>query len=171
MLLCCLFCGNALLQTVISDDQAKLGTFQDPAPRWVGNIIAWILNLVGPKGLEFAKYSIDYHYIRNWLYVNRCGESAGLTSKARVCCGHGVLLSVMLGSVTHAPRWVGNIIAWILNLVGPKGLEFAKYSIDYHYIRNWLYVNRWGGCWFRVQGFKKGFIVGQRFVDGQAALT
>lgn len=42
-------------QTVISDDQAKLGTFQDPAPRWVGNIIAWLLNLVGPKGLEFAK--------------------------------------------------------------------------------------------------------------------
>jgi 7-hydroxymethyl chlorophyll a reductase len=62
------------LQTVISDDQAKLGTFQDPAPRWVGNIIAWILNLVGPKGLEFAKYSIDYHYIRNWLYVNRWGS-------------------------------------------------------------------------------------------------
>jgi hypothetical protein len=61
----------AMLQTVISDDQAKLGTFQEPAPRWVGNIIAWILNLVGPKGLEFAKYSIDYHYIRNWLYVNR----------------------------------------------------------------------------------------------------
>ncbi|WIA38743.1 hypothetical protein OEZ86_002042 [Tetradesmus obliquus] len=60
-----------VMQTVISDDQAKLGTFQDPAPRWLGNIIAWILNLVGPKGLEFAKYSIDYHYIRNWLYVNR----------------------------------------------------------------------------------------------------
>ncbi|KAF6262368.1 coenzyme F420 hydrogenase [Scenedesmus sp. NREL 46B-D3] len=60
-----------VMQTVISDDQAKLGTFQDPAPRWVGNIIAWILNVVGPKGLEFAKYSIDYHYIRNWLYVNR----------------------------------------------------------------------------------------------------
>eukprot|EP00882_Tetradesmus_deserticola_P004812 GHRQ01005071.1.p1 GENE.GHRQ01005071.1~~GHRQ01005071.1.p1 ORF type:complete len:466 (+),score=194.94 GHRQ01005071.1:243-1640(+) len=60
-----------VMQTVISDDQAKLGTFQDPAPRWLGNIIAWVLNLVGPKGLEFAKYSIDYHYIRNWLYVNR----------------------------------------------------------------------------------------------------
>jgi 7-hydroxymethyl chlorophyll a reductase len=42
-------------QTVISDDQAKLGTFQDPAPLWVGNAIAWLLNLVGPKGLEFAK--------------------------------------------------------------------------------------------------------------------
>jgi 7-hydroxymethyl chlorophyll a reductase len=26
---------------------------------------------IGPKGIEFAKYSIDYHYIRNFLYVNR----------------------------------------------------------------------------------------------------
>ena len=26
---------------------------------------------VGPKGLEFAKYSIDYHNIRNYLYVMR----------------------------------------------------------------------------------------------------
>eukprot|EP00775_Hariotina_reticulata_P002974 gene2974-3258_t len=60
-----------VMQTVISDDQAKLGKFQDPAPRWLGNFLAWLLNLVGPKGLEFAKYSIDYHYIRNWLYVNR----------------------------------------------------------------------------------------------------
>ena len=25
------------------------------------------------------------------------------------------------------------------------GLEFARYSIDYHYIRNWLYVrSKWG---------------------------
>jgi hypothetical protein len=103
-------CPVALLQTVISDDQAKLGTFQDPAPRWVGNIIAWILNLVGPKGLEFAKYSIDYHYIRNWLYVNRCEGCADLTSKARVCCGLGVLLSVMLGSAKHARCWVGRNI-------------------------------------------------------------
>lgn len=26
---------------------------------------------VGPKGVEFAKYSIDYHYIRNYLAVTR----------------------------------------------------------------------------------------------------
>eukprot|EP00877_Chromochloris_zofingiensis_P003840 jgi/Chrzof1/13457/UNPLg00540.t1 len=63
--------GPIVMQTVLSDDEAKLGQFRDPAPYWLGNIIAWILNLVGPKGLEFAKYSIDYHYIRNWLYVNR----------------------------------------------------------------------------------------------------
>jgi 7-hydroxymethyl chlorophyll a reductase len=29
--------------------------------------------------------------------------------------------------------------------VGPKGLEFARYSLDYHTIRNYLHVRRaWG---------------------------
>ncbi|KAI9073645.1 hypothetical protein K1719_044388 [Acacia pycnantha] len=29
--------------------------------------------------------------------------------------------------------------------IGPKGLEFGRYSLDYHTIRNYLYVNRaWG---------------------------
>ncbi len=46
-------------QTVLSDDQAKLGKFQDPAPRWLGNVLAWLLNLLGPKGLEFARYSSE----------------------------------------------------------------------------------------------------------------
>lgn len=60
-----------VMQTVISDDEAKLGKLRDPAPMWLGKVLAWFLNLIGPKGLEFAKYSIDYHYIRNWLYVHR----------------------------------------------------------------------------------------------------
>jgi hypothetical protein len=61
-------------QTVESDDEAKLGRFRDPAPLWLGKALAWFLNLIGPKGLEFARYSIDYHYIRNWLYVHRCAQ-------------------------------------------------------------------------------------------------
>ncbi|PNH06770.1 7-hydroxymethyl chlorophyll a reductase, chloroplastic [Tetrabaena socialis] len=60
-----------VMQTVASDDEAKLGQLRDPAPRWLGNILAWVLNLIGPKGIEFGKYSIDYHYIRNYLYVQR----------------------------------------------------------------------------------------------------
>ncbi|GLI70429.1 hypothetical protein VaNZ11_015337 [Volvox africanus] len=62
---------SIVMQTVASDDEAKLGQLRDPAPRWLGNFLAWLLNLIGPKGLEFGKYSIDYHYIRNYLYVNR----------------------------------------------------------------------------------------------------
>lgn len=69
-----------------------------PAPKLIGNLIAFLLNLVsivfksailvpeaendlhsdlvlfvqiGPKGLEFARYSLDYHTIRNYLYTNR----------------------------------------------------------------------------------------------------
>lgn len=38
--------------------RAKLGKAPNPAPRWLGNALAWVLGLVGPKGLEFAKYSI-----------------------------------------------------------------------------------------------------------------
>ena len=30
-----------------------------------------VLLRLGPKGLEFGRYSIDYHFIRNWLYVKR----------------------------------------------------------------------------------------------------
>jgi 7-hydroxymethyl chlorophyll a reductase len=29
------------------------------------------LTLIGPKGLEFAKYSIEYHYLRNFIHVSR----------------------------------------------------------------------------------------------------
>uniref|UniRef100_A0A0V0HBE8 Putative ovule protein n=1 Tax=Solanum chacoense TaxID=4108 RepID=A0A0V0HBE8_SOLCH len=42
-----------------------------PAPKFVGNLIAFLLNIVGPKGLEFARYSLDYHTIRNYLHVVR----------------------------------------------------------------------------------------------------
>ncbi|XP_010936098.1 7-hydroxymethyl chlorophyll a reductase, chloroplastic [Elaeis guineensis] len=61
-----------VMETVKADDKAKLGNGpSQPAPRLIGNIIAFLLNLIGPKGLEFARYSLDYHTIRNYLYANR----------------------------------------------------------------------------------------------------
>ncbi|CAM8905536.1 unnamed protein product [Rhodiola kirilowii] len=61
-----------VMETVKADDKAKMGEGpSQPAPLFVGNLIAFFLNLVGPKGLEFARYSLDYHTIRNYLYVNR----------------------------------------------------------------------------------------------------
>ncbi|CAL8990201.1 unnamed protein product [Prunus brigantina] len=87
-----------VMETVKAYDNAKLGKGPEPAPKFVGNVIAFLLNLVrtlsdafknykiickllfydlvlveqiGPKGLEFARYSLDYHTIRNYLYVNR----------------------------------------------------------------------------------------------------
>ncbi|KAL3506298.1 hypothetical protein ACH5RR_031680 [Cinchona calisaya] len=61
-----------VMETVKADDNAKLGRGpSQPAPKFVGNFIAFLLNLIGPKGLEFARYSLDYHTIRNYLHVNR----------------------------------------------------------------------------------------------------
>ncbi|KAL1330377.1 hypothetical protein AAHE18_12G106800 [Arachis hypogaea] len=61
-----------VMETVTADDNAKLGRGpSQPAPKFIGNLLAFILNLIGPKGLEFARYSLDYHTIRNYLHVNR----------------------------------------------------------------------------------------------------
>jgi 7-hydroxymethyl chlorophyll a reductase len=61
-----------VMQTVIADDEAKLGRGPEkPAPRFVGKAIAWILTKIGPKGKSFGFYSLDYHVIRNYIYVNR----------------------------------------------------------------------------------------------------
>ncbi|KAJ7979746.1 7-hydroxymethyl chlorophyll a reductase, chloroplastic [Quillaja saponaria] len=61
-----------VMETVKADDNAKLGRGpSQPAPKFIGNLIAFLLGLIGPKGLEFARYSLDYHTIRNYLYVNR----------------------------------------------------------------------------------------------------
>jgi coenzyme F420-reducing hydrogenase beta subunit len=43
------------------------------------------------------------------------------------------------------PRPLANILATIVTFIAPKGLNFAKYSIDYHLLRNYLYlVHMWG---------------------------
>ena len=59
-------------QTVEADDLAYFGRGPEQgAPRAIGNLIATLLEFLGPKGLEFARYSIEYHYLRNFLYTMR----------------------------------------------------------------------------------------------------
>lgn len=61
-----------VVQTVVSDDEATLGRGpEEPAPLFVGNLLAYVLEKVGPKGKEFGMYSLDYHTIRNYLHVKR----------------------------------------------------------------------------------------------------
>jgi 7-hydroxymethyl chlorophyll a reductase len=60
-----------VLETVLADDRATLGGNQAPAPLWLGKALAKVLTAIGPTGLEFARYSIDYHTIRNALYTAR----------------------------------------------------------------------------------------------------
>ncbi len=38
-------------------------------PGWLGEIMAFVMRNLGPKGINFARYSIDYHVLRNYLHV------------------------------------------------------------------------------------------------------
>ena len=62
--------------TYLTCIRAKLGRGPDAAPRWLGGLLAKVLLALGPKGLEFGRYSIDYHYSRNWLYVQARSRAA-----------------------------------------------------------------------------------------------
>jgi len=40
-------------------------------PLWMGWLLGFVINRIGPKGLEYGRFSIDSHFIRNFLYVKR----------------------------------------------------------------------------------------------------
>lgn len=43
------------------------------------------------------------------------------------------------------PLLIGEIMATVMRSIGPKGINFARYSIDYHILRNYLHVlKEWG---------------------------
>jgi coenzyme F420 hydrogenase subunit beta len=45
-----------------------------------------------------------------------------------------------LGSGSRMPMWGGKLLTLMMKLKGPKGLEFARYSIDFHLIRNYYFL-------------------------------
>ena len=38
-------------------------------PRLLGEIAASLMCAIGPKGVSFARYSLDYHILRNYLHL------------------------------------------------------------------------------------------------------
>ncbi len=45
-------------------------------------------------------------------------------------------------NATTIPMWLAWLISFVVNKVGPQGLEYGRFSIDSHFIRNYLYVKR-----------------------------
>lgn len=64
-----------LASATVTADSIVLGMIGDNVPEsgmppWLGNIMAFAMtNFIGPKGVNFARYSIDYHILRNYLHV------------------------------------------------------------------------------------------------------
>ena len=40
-------------------------------PMWLAEVVGWIVQRVGPKGLEYGRFSIDSHFTRNALWLRR----------------------------------------------------------------------------------------------------
>lgn len=40
-------------------------------PMWFAKIMGVVIDKIGPKGLEYARFSIDSHFTRNYLHVKR----------------------------------------------------------------------------------------------------
>ena len=40
-------------------------------PMWAAKLMGVVIERVGPKGLEYARFSIDSHFTRNYLYLKR----------------------------------------------------------------------------------------------------
>ena len=58
-----------------------------------------------------------------------------------------VVMAMIGGEVKEngMPIWLGEIIAVAMQTIGPKGVNFARYSIDYHILRNYLHMlEQWG---------------------------
>jgi coenzyme F420 hydrogenase subunit beta len=55
----------AVQQSIPAYDQALT------LPLWVAKIMGVVIERIGPKGLEYARFSIDSHFTRNYLYVKR----------------------------------------------------------------------------------------------------
>jgi len=56
---------SAVQQGISAYDQALT------LPMWLAWLIGFVVNRFGPKGLEYAKFSIDSHFARNYLYLRR----------------------------------------------------------------------------------------------------
>jgi coenzyme F420 hydrogenase subunit beta len=40
-------------------------------PMWAAKLMGVVIEKIGPKGLEYARFSIDSHFTRNYLYIKR----------------------------------------------------------------------------------------------------
>jgi coenzyme F420 hydrogenase subunit beta len=100
--------------------------------------------VVGYMGAEFG---------RQWLVVrNQRGaalldlieadlDTAPVTSKGdrRAAVQQGI---DAYDKALKLPMWVAEAVGWVVQRVGPKGLEYGRFSIDSHFTRNALWVRR-----------------------------
>ncbi|MCC0176131.1 Coenzyme F420 hydrogenase/dehydrogenase, beta subunit C-terminal domain [Waterburya agarophytonicola K14] len=57
--------SNAVQQSIPAYDKGVT------LPMWAAKMMGVVIERIGPKGLEYARFSIDSHFTRNYLYLKR----------------------------------------------------------------------------------------------------
>ncbi|CAB9503543.1 7-hydroxymethyl chlorophyll a reductase, chloroplastic [Seminavis robusta] len=102
-----------------------------------------IRNERGSQMVETAKDA-------NRLYIGDVATGTGNHEQlaTSTVAADSIVLEMVGGDVPTSgmPVWMGNILAFVIsNYVSPKGVNFARYSIDYHILRNYLHIlQEWG---------------------------
>eukprot|EP00559_Dactyliosolen_fragilissimus_P006155 CAMPEP_0184870510 /NCGR_PEP_ID=MMETSP0580-20130426/37721_1 /TAXON_ID=1118495 /ORGANISM="Dactyliosolen fragilissimus" /LENGTH=511 /DNA_ID=CAMNT_0027372605 /DNA_START=289 /DNA_END=1824 /DNA_ORIENTATION=+ len=97
------------------------------------------------RGVRMFQSALDANRIEVYGEATGRGNHEALTSATVVA--NGIVTEMVGGEVKQEgmPRVMGEIMAEVIGAVGPKGMHFARYSIDYHILRNYLHVlNEWG---------------------------
>ncbi|EED95522.1 hypothetical protein THAPSDRAFT_14482, partial [Thalassiosira pseudonana CCMP1335] len=123
-------------------------------------VVGYMAAPLDSNSMEQSYQTITVRNSRGELMVQSALEAGRLTLGS-VATGSGshesfVSATVSADNVVQAmvggelktegmPRFVGNIVASVMRAVGPKGVNFARYSLDYHLLRNYLHViDEWG---------------------------
>ena len=88
----------------------------------------WIVvrNETGREMLEFVQDQLDFQP------VDSKGDRKQAVQQSIPAYDKGVTL----------PMWAAKLMGVVIEQIGPKGLEYARFSIDSHFTRNYLYVKR-----------------------------
>lgn len=104
------------------------------------------LTIRNDKGSKMVQTAIE----ANRLEVGdiATGEGGHEQLASATVAADSIVLDMVGGQVPEKgmPVIMGNVMAFVIsNYVGPKGINFARYSIDYHILRNYLHVlQAWG---------------------------
>lgn len=98
------------------------------------------------RGATMMRAAVDAGRLR---IEREAGGSGAHERFASTTVASDSIVKEMVGDAvpeSGVPRIVGEVLATVLGkVVGPKGVNFARYSVDYHVLRNYLHVlDAWG---------------------------
>lgn len=102
---------------------------RQPAPLLVGKILAWLLEKIGPKARR-----------RHFPVPLPAASAQAFTSPPLPIPNPPA--TIELRGITPARSVSPQPLQVAPHRAPPQGLEFAKYSLDYHTVRNFIYVQR-----------------------------